>query len=238
MANKLDEMSNEIFEEGKETNVIAKQLKVEATSFEKSLPYLISFIGLALTIIFLLGHNYIGLVFLLIPIWVYKRMADISSYFSGMEQKIQAAASEIDNYMEQRVIILENAKRLIETSINVDKDIFIDLAKYRSGNFSPEERASVAADLQKATKNLNIVLEQYPELQSQNNIANAMQQNSYLQREITAARTKYNDTVYQWNREIFLFPFKKIVAAKEGLTTRIPFIASKEIKDKARSVMF
>ena len=41
-----------------------------------------------------------------------------------------------------------------------------------------------------------------------------------------------------WNREIFEFPFKKIVAAKEGRTTRIPFIAEKEIKNKARGVFF
>jgi LemA protein len=65
-----------------------------------------------------------------------------------------------------------------------------------------------------------------------------MQQNSYLQREITAARTLYNDAVNTWNREIFEFPFKKIVAAKEGRTTRIPFIAEKEIKNKARGVFF
>ena len=30
----------------------------------------------------------------------------------------------------------------------------------------------------------------------------------------------------------------KIVAAKNGYTTRIPFIASKEIKEKAKSVFF
>jgi LemA protein len=29
-----------------------------------------------------------------------------------------------------------------------------------------------------------------------------------------------------------------IVAAKEGYTTRVPFIASKEIKEKARDVFF
>ena len=83
-----------------------------------------------------------------------------------------------------------------------------------------------------------MILEDYPDLQSQDTIRDAMQQNSYLQREITAARTLYNDAVNTWNREIFEFPFKKIVAAKEGRTTRIPFIAEKEIKNKARGVFF
>ena len=64
---------------------------------------------------------------------------------------------------------------------------------------------------------------------------NAMQQNMYLQREITAARELYNDTVNEWNKDIFAWPTKKIVAAKNGYTTRIPFVASKEIKEKALS---
>ena len=69
-------------------------------------------------------------------------------------------------------------------------------------------------------------------------IADAMQQNMYLQREITAARELYNDTIDQWTRDIFAWPTKKIVAAKNGYTTRIPFAASKEIKEKAKGVFF
>jgi LemA protein len=65
-----------------------------------------------------------------------------------------------------------------------------------------------------------------------------MQQNSYLQKEITAAREVYNDTVLKWNSDIFAWPTKMIVAAKAGYTTRIPFTASRETKDKARSTFF
>jgi ATP phosphoribosyltransferase len=43
-----------------------------------------------------------------------------------------------------------------------------------------------------------------------------MQQNMYLQREITAARELYNDTINTWNRDIFDWPTKQIVAAKNG----------------------
>ena len=81
-------------------------------------------------------------------------------------------------------------------------------------------------------------MEAYPELKAHAAIADAMQQNSYLQKEITAARSLYNDTVYQWNRDIFDWPAKMIVAAKEGYTTRIPFTASAETKEKARAVFF
>ena len=81
-------------------------------------------------------------------------------------------------------------------------------------------------------------MEAYPDLKSHQEIQDAIQQNSYLQKEITAAREQYNDRVAQWNREIQIWPVNMIVAAKNGYTTRIPFIASKETKDKARDVFF
>ena len=65
-----------------------------------------------------------------------------------------------------------------------------------------------------------------------------MKQNMYLQREITAARELYNDSVNQWNIDVYKWPTYNIVAAKEKYTTRIPFIASKEIKEKAKDVFF
>ena len=65
-----------------------------------------------------------------------------------------------------------------------------------------------------------------------------MQQNSYTQKEITACRSVYNDAVLRWNKLIFQWPTYKIVAAKNGYTTRIPFTASQEIKKQARGTFF
>ena len=87
-------------------------------------------------------------------------------------------------------------------------------------------------------RNVHVAVESYPELAAHREIADAMQQNMYLQREITAARELYNDTINEWNKDIFAWPTKKIVAAKNGYTTRIPFATSKEIKEKAKGVFF
>ena len=221
MANQLDEMNPEIMAEGRDVHVIAKEIPVETSGFEKLIPTILMAVGVIAIVLGIVIDKYlisaIGVVVLVYPWW---RLKQISSEFNMMEQRIQNAASEIDNYMEQRVVILSNA------------------AKYRSGNFSEESRSDVNAQLNKATRALNVAIENYPELQSQDTIRDAMQQNSYLQKEITAARTLYNDAVNTWNREIFEFPFKKIVAAKEGRTTRIPFIADQETKEKAKGVFF
>ena len=239
MTNEPDEMKNENIKERQETNSINKQIKVTATSGEKTVPYIVTLVGIILLVYGIHSKDYVaGAIGLVIGIYPWWAMGKISAHFNAMEQRIQTAASEIDNYMEQRVIILENLAKLVEKSINTDEKILTDIAKYRSGNFTDETRNEADRKMNIATKNINIALENYPELKSQDTIQDAIQQNSYLQREITAARTLYNDAVNTWNREIFEFPLKKIVAAKEGRTTRIPFIANEEIKQKSKKVFF
>jgi LemA protein len=87
-------------------------------------------------------------------------------------------------------------------------------------------------------RSINVAFEAYPDIQAHQEIADCLQQNAYLQKEITSARELYNDAVLEWNQAIYTFLAKKSVAAKNGYTTRIPFTASKETKEKARSVFF
>ena len=220
MANGLDEMNDPIVEGGREVNVIAKKIPVEKSK------------GAVVLEIFLWICGIIpGIIFEVMKI-------KAANYFKQLEQKLQHDASQIDNYMEQRVMILQNCARLLDKAIDLDKDTFTKVAKYRAGGSDDEARNEVSAQLDGISRSINVAFEQYPDLKAHNELADAMQQNSYLQREITAAREVYNDTVNTWNREIFVWPVKQMVAAKNGYTTRIPFAASQEIKEKARGVFF
>ena len=223
MANQLDELNPELRDEGLDVNVIAKKLPVKVGTgsliFEIALWVLGIIPGVIFTFMKIKAKN----------------------YFQQLEQKLQHNASQIDNYLEQRVVVLKNCAAILDKAIDLDKDTFTAIAKYRSGNATAEgdeARNNVATELDKISTSVNVAFENYPELKAHAQIADAMQQNMYLQREITAARELYNDTVATWNRDIFAWPTKQIVAAKAGYTTRIPFIASKEIKAQARDVFF
>lgn len=220
MANELDEMTGPVNEAGRDAHVIEKQIAVK-TDWRSTLFQVV---------LWVLGIIP-GLIFAIMKI-------KAKSYLQQLQQKIQHDASTIDNYQVQRVVILENAAKLLERSVDLDKTVFADVAKYRSGNVSDAERNEFQGKLETINNKINFALERYPELKSQATIADCMQQNRYLQQEITAAREAYNDTVMRWNTEIFAWPTKMIVAAKAGYTTRIPFTASKEMKDKSESVLF
>src|SRR5690606_27473790 len=67
-----------------------------------------------------------GLIFLFMKI-------NALAYFRKLQQKIQADASQIDNYLEQRVEILRNLVGLVEKSIHLDSDVMKTVAAYRGG---------------------------------------------------------------------------------------------------------
>ena len=222
MANQLDELNPEVREEGLDTNVIVKKIPAEVG------------FGSTLFEVFLwICGIFPGLIFLFMKISAKK-------HFDQLQQKIQRNASQIDNYLEQRVMVLQNCARLLDKAIDLDKSTFENIAKYRSGNLGDADaaRQEMGDKVESISRDINVAVENYPDLAAHREIADAMQQNMYLQREITAARELYNDTINEWNKDIFAWPTKMIVAAKNGYTTRIPFVASKEIKEQAKSVFF
>ncbi len=250
MANLLDETAGPINNQGRDVHVIDKQLPVEigfgSTLFEIALWVVIPILVLLFVLIFgstlenPLAVAVIGCLVGVLPgvIFIFKKIA-ARNYFQQLEQRIQAEASNIDNYLEQRVQILQNVAGLVEKAVDLDKDVMKAVAAFRSGgNVNEQNRSEVNAQINTAFGRLFPQVEAYPELKAHNAIADAMQQNNYLQREITAARTVYNSRVTQWNTDIFAWPTKMIVAARQGYTTRIPFTASQETRDAARGKFF
>ena len=112
------------------------------------------------------------------------------------------------------------------------------VATLRSGHVDEDSRSEVASCVEGCFARLFPHVEAYPELRSHDTIRESIRQNTYLQKEITAARVLYNDTVNQWNRDVFSWPTRQIVAARAGYTTRIPFTASSEVKSRAKEIFF
>lgn len=218
MANGLDELNDEV-STGRDINVINKRIPVTVGVGSKVFEIMLWVCGIIP-----------GLIFMFMKI-------KAGTYLRQLEQKLQHDASQVDNYMEQRVVILQNVAKLLDKSIDLDKDTLTTIAKYRSG-VTDEERNTVGEQVENVNRKINIAIENYPKLEAHKAIADAMQQNAYLQKEITASREVYNDTVNRWNTEIQAWPTKMIVAAKAGYTTRIPFSTTKEVKEQARGTFF
>ena len=89
MANELDEMTGPVNSAGRDVNVIEKQLPVKIGAGSVIFEIMLWVCGILPGVIFLFMK------------------ASAASYFKKLQQKIQADASQIDNYLEQRVQILQ-----------------------------------------------------------------------------------------------------------------------------------
>ncbi len=217
----LDERSSSVYEEqGQGINVIQKQIPIKtgvgSVVFE--------------VVLWLLGIIP-GLIFLI-------KKLKAENYLRRLEQKIQHDASTVDNYQKQRLEILKNCVGLLNKAIDLDKDTFGKIAQYRSGTKDDNARNKMAEELDAIDNKIQIAFENYPDLRAHDAIERAMQDNYYLQKEITAARDLYNDSVAKWNMAVMSWPTKMIVAAKHGYTTRIPFAISKSEKQASEGTFF
>ena len=239
MANLLDEVTGPVNDAGRDVHVIDKQLPVEVGFGSTLFQIALWVVGPVLVLLFvlLLGSTMtnpllVGVVGCLVGIlpgviFIFMKIS-ARNYFQKLEQRIQAEASNIDNYLEQRVQILQNVVGLVERAIDLDKDVMKAVAALRSGGVNEGNRSDVNAQVNTAFGRLFPQVEAYPELKAHNAIADA----------ITAARTVYNSRVTQWNTDIFSWPTKMIVAAQQGYTTRIPFTATAETREAARGKFF
>ena len=218
MANELDELTDEV-SEGQDVRVINKQLPVTVGVGSTVFEVLMWVLGIIPGLILLAK----------------KIRAERELY--QLQQKLQHDASQIDNYLEQRVVILENLAALINKEMEFEKSTLESVIAYRGG-INPDNMNEAAEKIENVNTKIQAVFEQYPHLQSIAGVEKAMRDNDYLQREITAAREVYNDSVRQWNQLIYVWPSYKMVAAKKGYTTRIPFSTTNEVRNKARQVLF
>ena len=150
MANQLDELNPEIREEGLDTNVIVKKLPAEVGVGSKVFEILLWVCGIIP-----------GVIFTFMKISAQK-------HFDQLQQKIQRNASQIDNYLEQRVIVLQNCARLLDKAIDLDKSTFENIAKYRSGvaDHDDDARNELGGQIDTLSRNINVAVESYPDLQA------------------------------------------------------------------------
>lgn len=248
MANPLDEVTGPHNDEGREVRVIEKQLPVTIGFGSVIFEIVICLIGFVPGAVLTFAVKNVVEPPVLVLIWcagvlpglIYLLMkVHAKNYFMQLMQRLQASASTIGNYQEQRYEILKNVAGLVKQSIDLDKDVMTAVAAYRSGGTPTGDDLSRHEEiLNRGFGRLFPQVEAYPELKAHAQIAEAMRQNSYLQREITAARDLYNQVVLIWNTEVYNWPVKQIVAARAGFTTRIPFTVSKATIEASKSTFF
>ena len=129
MGNELDELTGNINPQGRDVHVIERQLPVK-----------IGFGSTLFEIMLWVCGILPGLIFQFMKI-------NAANYFRQLQQKIQADASQIDNYLELRVQILQNVAPLVSKAIDLDKEVMKAVAAFRGGRLPDGERNEVSRQI-------------------------------------------------------------------------------------------
>ncbi|MFP4266780.1 MAG: LemA family protein [Spirochaetaceae bacterium] len=152
----------------------------------------------------------------------------------GMDEEINAAWAEIDNQLQRRSDLIPNLVNTVKGFAEQEEEIFTHIADARaklSGANSVNETAEGYNELQGALSRLLVVVEDYPQLQSDENFQELQYELAGTENRIAVARKRYNDRVRNFNRSIRMFP-ASMVADMLGFEQREYF----EIDEEAREV--
>jgi LemA protein len=129
--------------------------------------------------------------------------------------------------LQRRFDLIPNLVKSVEGALEQEREIIGKVTeartKYASAG-SGNDRVAAAGELEGALSRLLVVVENYPQVASLQNVRDLQVQLEGTENRVAQARRTYNETVTDFNRAIRRFP-RSIVAALFGFEKRTLFEA-------------
>ena len=126
-----------------------------------------------------------------------------------LDEDINAAWAEIDNQLKRRSDLIGNLVASVKGVMDQETEIFTAIADARSrlaGANSVEETAEGYNQVEGALSRLLVIMENYPQLQSGQQMTQLMDELAGTENRIAVARKRYNDEVRKYNTRVRTFP--------------------------------
>lgn len=159
----------------------------------------------------------------------------ISSYNSlaVLNEGVDASWAQVENQLKRRADLIPNLVETVKGYAEHETDVIDSITEaresYTKAN-TPEEYAKADAELNNAITNLNLVVENYPDLKANENFKDLQAELAGTENRIAVSRMDYNETVQNFNSTIVRFP-KNIFAKIMGFDKRQYFEVSEADKE-------
>ncbi len=162
-------------------------------------------------------------------------VAAVVIFFWTAYNKLVTANEQVDNQWAQvetqyqrRFDLIPNLVESVKGMMAQEQKIFGDLAEARtkySGAQTVNEKAEAATQVESALSRLLVIVENYPELKSSENVQTLMSQLEGTENRISVERKRFNDTVQGYNLMIKRIP-TRWVAGMFGFSAKNYFEAA------------
>lgn len=157
-----------------------------------------------------------------------------------MNENINAAWSQVDVVLQRRADLIPNLVETVKGIAAQEQTVFGDIAKARAallGAHGPAERIAANQQLDSALGRLLVVVENYPQLRSNENFLRLQDELAGTENRIAVERRRYNDTLREYNTYIGLFP-NNIFAGWAGFQRNEAYFEAAEPARQAPRVEF
>jgi len=169
-----------------------------------------------------------------------------SSYVGAKNQMVtknetvKAAWSQVDIVLQRRADLIPNLVETVKGFALQEQTVFGDIAKARSRLLSantPADKIAANQQLDGALGRLLVVVENYPQLKSNENFLRLQDELAGTENRIAVERKRYNDALQDYNTFIGLFP-NSIWAGMAGFKRNDAYFAASEGSRTAPKVDF
>jgi LemA protein len=129
--------------------------------------------------------------------------------FVGQEEAIKTQWAQVENQLQRRNDLIPNLVETVKGVAQQEKDVFGQIAESRaklSGAQTPEQRIQAANEQSAALARLLVIVENYPQLRSNEQFARLMDELSGTENRISVERMRYNERVQEYNTSRRQFP--------------------------------
>jgi LemA protein len=124
-------------------------------------------------------------------------------------EAINGAWSQVDVDLQRRADLIPNLVSTVKGFAAQEKEVLANIANARAGLLNartPQEKINANSQLDGALGRLLVVVENYPQLKSNENFLRLQDELANTENKIAVSRRRYNETVQRYNTNIDLFP--------------------------------
>ncbi|MGD0929664.1 MAG: LemA family protein [Candidatus Korobacteraceae bacterium] len=180
------------------------------------------------------------IVIVVLVFWVGGTFVSHRNQMVTKREAVNAAWSQVDVVLQRRSDLIPNLVETVKGFAAHEEKVFGDIAAARAammGAKSPQEKIAANGQLDSALSRLLVVVENYPQLRSNENFLRLQDELAGTENRIAIERRRYNETVQDYNTYISLFP-NNIVASLSGFTRNDAYFKTEEGAREAPKVNF
>jgi len=147
-----------------------------------------------------------------------------------LDEQVTASWSEVENQLQRRSDLIPNLVNTVRGFAEQEEEIFTSIADARArlaGAETVGETAESYGELQSALSRLLVVVENYPQLRSNENFIRLQDELAGTENRIAVSRRRYNETVQSYNTRVRTFP-TALIASGLGFDQREYFEVDEE----------